>query len=551
MAELTNLPEWQALVTHQQEVSKFHLRELFYADSQRFELFSLEAADLFLDYSKNCITAKTIELLCNLATASNLTLAIDAMFKGKTVNITENRPALHVALRNFNSPSLWVNTQNISSDIQIVLSKMAVFTEQVRSGNWRGYTDKPITDVVNVGIGGSDLGPAMVTEALTSYAMPALNLHFVSNIDGSYLQQTLEKLNPETTLVIISSKSFTTQETLTNAQSIRAWFRQQSGDNKNESLHFVAVTSNIAAAQSFGIVPNNIFPIWEWVGGRYSLWSAVGLPIALAVGMENFHELLAGAAKMDQHFCTAPLQQNMPVLLGLLSIWYNNFFAAPAQAILPYDQALRRLPAYLQQAEMESNGKSTTNKDLAVGYTTSPIIFGEPGTNAQHTFYQLLHQGTHLIPVDFIIPLQPHCLLGDHHAILFAHALSQSKAMMEGKTALEIIQEMRADGHDDEEIKRLTPHKILPGNRPSNTLLFSKLTPRNLGALLALYEHKIFVQSVIWQINPFDQWGVEYGKQLAHSILANVLNCNHISAHDGSTNGLIAKYHQLKKTRNE
>ncbi len=543
MVKLTTLPAWQALVAHQREISKLHLRDLFATDDQRFSTFSIEAGNLFLDYSKNRITTKTLDLLCDLAVESNMPAMIEALFTGVSVNTTENRPALHTALRNSQGIAA-----PICEDVQTVLDQMSIFTTQIREGHWRGYTDKPITDVINVGIGGSDLGPALAVEALAPYVTPTLQFHFISNVDSSHLSQTLQKLNPETSLFIISSKSFTTEETLINARSIQQWFRQNT-TAADEARHFAAVTSNPAKALAFGIAPANIFRIWDWVGGRYSLWSAVGLPIALAIGMDNFQEFLAGAATLDQHFQTAPLNQNMPVLMGLLSIWYNNFFDAPAQAILPYEHALRRLPAYLQQAEMESNGKNTTHDGSLTNYQTCPIIFGEPGTNAQHTFYQLLHQGTRLIPVDFVVPLQTHYPLANHSAILFTHALSQSKALMQGKNATEVEHEMRAEGFNEADINRLTPHKVLAGNQPSNTLVFEKLTPGNLGSLLALYEHKIFVQSIIWQINPFDQWGVEHGKQLAQSILPNVLNPHQLPTHDGSTNGLIVRYHQAANTK--
>lgn len=543
---ISNCPEWQALANHQTAISQIHLSKLFQDDQTRFTQYSLEAANLFLDYSKNHINNQTLELLFELAHAAKVKEAIAAMFRGDIINTSEQRAAYHVALRSITPPQNFSVHSTIQQNVLNVLNKMALFVGQVHNGEGLGSAGKPITDIINIGIGGSDTGPAFVCDALTSYQCSQIRLHFISNIDGGPLETTLNQLNPETSLFIISSKSFTTQETLVNAQTIRSWLQQKLGDSWLH--HCIAVTQNVEQAIKFGIPTENIFPVWEWVGGRYSVWSATGLPIALAIGYDNFTEFLAGAHDMDEHFYTAPLAQNMPVILGLLGIWYNNFFQTHAHAILPYDAALTSLPMYLQQMEMESNGKRVTHLGQTVNYQTAPISFGGPGTNAQHSFYQLLHQGTKLIPVDFIVPLQSHHSLHQHHTILIAHAFSQSKALMEGQTAEGIRQEMR-NKYTEEEIQRLTPHKILPGNRPSNTLLLPKLTPRTLGALLALYEHKVFVQSVIWQINAFDQWGVEWSKQLANQILNNILDSNIPTNYDHSTNGLLMRYHKNRTSR--
>lgn len=517
------------------------MRDLFQADTNRAEHFSLSAADLFLDYSKNRITAKTLELLCQLADATNLSEKINAMFDGAIVNDSEHRPALHSALRNLNNDAIVVNGENVMPSINQTLDAMAKLVTQIHTDDWRGFSNKTITDVVNLGIGGSDLGPAMATEALAPYAVSNLRLHFVSNLDGSHIAQTLNKLNPETTLFIVSSKSFTTIDTIANAETAKSWFKQNT-NNASLDKHFLAITCNQNKAVEFGINAENIFPIWEWIGGRYSLWSAIGLPIALVIGMDHFRELLAGAHAMDQHFRSAPFAQNMPVILGLLDIWYGNFFAAQAHAILPYDQSLNLLPAYLQQASMESNGKQVTQQGEPVDYTTGPVIFGTPGTNAQHTFFQLLHQGTYLVPVDFIVPATSHYPIGQHHATLFANCLSQSKALMQGKTAEQVLEELQLAGYTKEAAQKLLPHKVTPGNRPSNTIIFPKLTPQTLGALLALYEHKIFAQCAIWQINPFDQWSVELGKQLAATILPELNNEKNSSQQDSSTKNLITYY---------
>lgn len=547
-SSLTYLPEWQALQKHHQEIADIHMRNLFRDDPKRFTRFSLNATDLFLDYSKNRITTTTMELLKQLAGAVKLDQHIEALLSGKAVNYSEQRPALHTALRNPHKQAILVHGCDVMPDIHANLERMTAFAEQVRTGLWHGYNDQPITDIVNIGIGGSYLGPAMATEALNAYADTALRIHFISNIDGNLIQQTLKKLNPATTLFIISSKSFSTIETLTNAQTIKTWFKQQTGNTVDLTQHFVAITEKIDKAIEFGIPATNIFPVWEWVGGRYSLWSASGLPIMLAIGAKNFYALLAGAHAMDEHFRTAAFAENMPVILGLLDVWYNNFFAAPSRAILPYDQSLKYLPPYLQQVHMESLGKHITQQGNAIHYATGQIIFGEVGIDGQHSFYQLLHQGTELIPVDLIIPMLNHHSLDEHHKILLASAYAQSKTLMEGKNIDSVMAELHAAGYSEEKAHELAPHKVLLGNRPSNVILLPQLAPYALGALLALYEHKIFVSSVIWQINAFDQWGVETGKELAKKILPQLEDEKNILQEDSSTAGLIQYYHNIRKS---
>lgn len=539
---LTKTIEWQNLLQHHQEMNSIHLRELFAMDKNRFENFSFDANELFLDFSKNHVTEKTIDRLTELATARELSTAIEAMFNGDFINTTENRAALHVALRNFENPK--IKNLNIANEIKINLDKATVFSEKIRKGQWQGFTQKPISDIVNIGIGGSYLGPALGIEALSNYIDSNLQFHFLTNIDGQHLADLLKKINLETTLFIISSKSFSTSETLAHVRALQESYKQQGCETKDLSRHFLAITHNIDKAIAFGILRENIFPIGDWVGGRYSLWSAMGLPLILAIGMSRFKELLAGADSIDQHFRTTPFKQNMPVILGLINIWYTNFFHTRAHAILPYSQSLQRLPAYLQQLTMESNGKNVNKNGQPLDYATSPLIFGESGTNGQHSFYQLLHQGTQIIPADFIVPLQNHHEFHQHQAILFANALSQSKVFMEGRTPQEIQLEMSALGQETTEIQRLVNHKTLVGNRPSNTILFQQLTPRSLGSLLALYEHKTFVESVVWDINPFDQWGVERGKQVADTILPSLLNPELAPKHDASTDGLIKRYHK-------
>ncbi|MGB8720281.1 MAG: glucose-6-phosphate isomerase, partial [Desulfobacterales bacterium] len=495
--------------------------------------------DILLDYSKNRVCAETIDLLVDLARSVGLEQKIGEMFDGRAINFTENRAVLHTALRNRAGTPVRLDGEDVMPAVRAVLERMRAFSTAVRSGAWKGFSGACITDVVNIGIGGSDLGPLMVCEALGAYRHPELRLHFVSNVDGTHIAETLRRLRPETTLFIVASKSFTTQETLTNATTARSWFLDAVADETAIARHFVAVSTNGPKVAAFGIDTANMFVVWDWVGGRYSLWSAIGLPIAVAVGMERFEELLAGAHAMDRHFRTAPPAANMPVILGLLGVWYVNFLGAASHVVAPYDQYLHRLPAYLQQLEMESNGKSVSGDGAPVGCATAPVIWGEPGTNGQHAFFQLLHQGTQLIPADFIVPVESHNPVGDHHRLLLANCLAQTEALMRGKTRAEARVELIAAGLSGEALEALLPHKVFPGNRPSNTLMVPRITPRTLGALIALYEHKVFVQGVVWGINSFDQWGVELGKQLARTIQAELAAPGPASGHDASTNGLI------------
>jgi glucose-6-phosphate isomerase len=546
MPLVTSLPVWKTLQDHYQEVAHLHMRDLFANEHGRFEKFSLRLDDILFDYSKNRITAKTIDLLLELARRAGLAEMIEAMFSGEKINNTEGRAVLHVALRNRSNRPILVDGKNVMPEVNRVLEKMRLFSDSVRSGEWQGYTGKAITDVVNIGIGGSDLGPQMVTAALAHYAHPKMSSHFVSNIDGTHLAETLKRVSPQTTLFIIASKTFTTQETMTNAKSAREWFLAEAKDKGAVAKHFVAVSTNTAEVSKFGIDPNNMFEFWDWVGGRYSLWSAIGLPIVLSVGMARFAELLSGAHKVDQHFRTAPFKENIPVIMGLLGIWYNNFFGAETHAILPYDQYLCRFPAYFQQGDMESNGKSVTKKGEKVNYSTGPIIWGEPGTNGQHAFYQLIHQGTKMIPCDFLAPALSQNPMGKHHTILIANFLAQTEALMKGKTVEEVRAELTASGLSGPELERLVPAKTFKGNRPSNSFLFKKLTPETLGSLIALYEHKIFTQGVIWKINSFDQMGVELGKQLAKVIEPELEGDGAVSSHDCSTNGLINYFKRVR-----
>ena len=542
MSALTDSAAWQALQSHYETLRHTHMRDLFSADPQRFEKFSLRFNDLLLDYSKNIVTSKTMDLLTKLARQAQLREWTEKMFSGEHINVTEDRAVLHVALRNRSNRPIYADGVDVMPKVNAVLAQMRRFSEQVRDGEWRGYTGKRFTDVVNIGIGGSDLGPVMVTEALEPYGRDGLRPHFVSNVDGTHIAETLRALDPETTLFIVASKTFTTQETLANAHTARAWFLKHAEDEAAIAKHFVALSTNAKAVAAFGIDTRNMFEFWDWVGGRYSLWSAIGLSIVLNIGMDNFEELLAGGHEMDEHFRTAPLEQNLPVILGLLGIWYNNFFGAQTHAVLPYDQYLHRFPAYFQQGDMESNGKRVTRDGNAVDYGTGPIIWGEPGTNGQHAFYQLIHQGTKLIPCDFLAPIESHNAIGEHHKILLSNFFAQTEALMRGKTADEVRTELAAAGMKGEELERLVPHKVFPGNKPTNSFLFRKLTPRTLGNLIALYEHKIFVQGIIWQINSFDQWGVELGKQLAQCILPELRGDHLVNSHDSSTNGLMNFY---------
>jgi len=539
MSQLISSPAWQALIKHQQEMADVHLRDLFARTPQRFERFSLRLGDILFDYSKNRITDKTLTLLVDLARQANLAQRIEAMFSGEKINTTEDRAVLHIALRNRSNRPILVDGKDVMPEVNQVLAKMRTFSEAVRSGAWKGYTGKAITDVVNIGIGGSDLGPKMVAEALKPYARPDLRAHFVSNVDSTDLVETIKPLSPETTLFLVASKTFTTQETMTNAHSARAWFLATAKDEAAIANHFVAVSTNADAVGRFGIDTRNMFEFWDWVGGRYSLWSAIGLSIALYLGMDRFEELLSGAHKVDEHFRTAPFEQNIPVIMGLLGIWYNNFFGAQSHAILPYDQYLVYFPAYFQQGDMESNGKSVTREGEWVDYATGPVIWGQPGTNGQHAFYQLIHQGTQLIPCDFMAAAQSHNPLGEHHSILLSNFLAQTEALMKGKTSEEARAELVAEGHAGEQLEKLVAAKTFPGNKPTNSFLYPKLTPQVLGSLVALYEHKIFTQGVIWNINSFDQMGVELGKQLAKAILPELEGSQEIFAHDSSTNGLI------------
>ncbi|MCC6446293.1 MAG: glucose-6-phosphate isomerase [Armatimonadetes bacterium] len=537
---LTQSPAWQALEAHHRAVRDKRMRDMFEEDPGRFEKFSLKACDIFLDYSKNRITGKTMKLLFNLARQQNLEGWIKAMFAGKKINHTEGRAVLHTALRNRSGESVYVDNRDVMPGVREVLAHIRQFAEQVRSGAWKGYTGQPIRDIVNIGIGGSDLGPVMVTEALKPYGKPGLSAHFVSNVDGTHIAEVLKKVSPESVLFIVTSKTFTTQETLANAKTAREWLLDRAKEKSAVARHFVAVSTNEEKVADFGIETDNMFGFWDWVGGRYSLWSAVGLSIALYIGMDEFENLLSGAHEMDKHFRSASLEENMPVILGLLGIWYNNFFGAETHAILPYDQYLHRFPAYLQQGDMESNGKSVDRDGKRVRYSTGPIIWGEPGTNGQHAFYQLIHQGTRLIPSDFIIPLKSHNPLGNHHALLLANFFAQTEALMKGKTKAEVREEMK--DKPKAEIKRLLPYRVFEGNRPTNSILLPEIIPRSLGSLIALYEHKIFTQGAIWNINSFDQWGVQLGKQLADNILPELEDPGPVASHDASTNGLINYY---------
>ena len=529
--QLTTLPAWSALQAHHQQISNLHLRDLFDRESDRFDRFSLQFNELLLDYSKNRVTDETLGLLTSLATECHLDDAIRKMFSGEKINTTEQRAVLHVALRNRSNTPVMEDGEDVMPGVNRVLEQMQNFTEAVHNGALKGFTGKVYTDIVNIGIGGSDLGPHMVTTALRPYWKEGMHAHFVSNVDGSDMMETLNKLNPETTLFIIASKTFTTRETMTNAHTARQWFLDHCSNNEEAiKHHFVAVSTNTTAVKAFGIDTSNMFEFWDWVGGRYSLWSAIGLPIALTIGMENFKQLLNGAHEMDLHFRDTPFDKNLPVLMALIGIWYRNFFAATSHVILPYDHTLRLLPAYLQQADMESNGKRVTIAGENLDYDSGPVIWGQPGTNGQHAFYQLIHQGTQMIPADFIIPLESHNPIGEHHTILLANCLAQTEALMKGKTAVEVAR----DTPDS-----LVAHKVFPGNKPTNTILIDKLTPQSLGSLVALYEHKIFVQGVIWGINSFDQWGVELGKQLAGVIEKELESDAPAGKHDNSTTGLI------------
>jgi glucose-6-phosphate isomerase len=541
----TETSAWRKLEMHFMIMQATHLRELFAEDPERFSKFSLTLNDILLDYSKNIITEETIQLLTELATETELAPAIQSMFTGKVINQTEGRSVLHIALRNRTNKPIVVDGEDVMPLVNKALEQMQQFSTRLLEGAHTGYTGKRITDIVNIGIGGSDLGPLMVTEALRPY-WQGITPHFVSNVDGTHMAETLKKVNPETTLFIIASKTFTTQETMTNAETARSWFIDKTKDTGAVSKHFVAVSTNEKEVVKFGIDPDNMFVFWDWVGGRYSLWSSIGLSIACTIGFKNFEQLLQGAHEMDEHFRTSSFEKNMPVLLALIGIWYNNFYGAASEAILPYDQYLHRFAAYFQQGNMESNGKSVDRNGEPVAYQTGPIIWGEPGTNGQHAFYQLIHQGTKLTPCDFIAPAISHNAIGDHHDKLLSNFFAQPEALMKGKTYNEVVAELKQQGMSDDEISFHAPFRVFEGNKPTNTLLVKQITPQTLGSLIALYEHKIFVQGIIWNVFSFDQWGVELGKVLAKKILPELTQSGEVTSHDASTNGLINHFKRLK-----
>jgi glucose-6-phosphate isomerase len=549
MPKPTSTQAWKALVEHQQTLENSHLRDMFRDDPRRFERFSLRLGPILYDYSKQRIDSRCMELLFSLAREMDLPARIQAMLSGERINRTEDRSVLHIALRNRSNQSIAVDGRDVMPEVNRVLDQMRDFTSRVRKGEWTGSTGKQITDVVNIGIGGSDLGPRMAARALDAYGHPGLSCHFVSNIDPTHLHQCLKSLNAETTLFVIASKTFTTQETMTNARSAREWLTEQLGERADVASHFVAVSTNEPEVREFGIDPANMFRFWDWVGGRYSVWSAIGLSLALLIGMERFEDFLRGAHMVDEHFRTADLEENVPVIMGLLAVWYSSFFQAETQAVLPYDQYLEDFPAYLQQGEMESNGKRVTLSGQEVDYPTGPVIWGEPGTNGQHAFFQLLHQGTRLVPCDFIAFARSLNPMGEHHHILLANFFAQTEALMRGKTGEEARQELQGQGLEEKEVERLVPHKVFPGNRPTSSILIEELTPYTLGALMALYEHKIFVQGAVWDINSFDQMGVELGKQLAKAILPELEAKGSVSGHDSSTNGLINAWKELAGQR--
>jgi glucose-6-phosphate isomerase len=543
MSTINKSSSWKALNSHFEEIKSIHMRDLFSNDNDRFNKYHIQYEDFLVDFSKNRITDKTLNLLLSLAKEAKLEDWRDRLFSGDKINFTENRSALHIALRNRSNNPILLDGKDIMPNVNKVLSQMKSFSNDVRSGKAKGYTGKKIKSVVNIGIGGSDLGPAMICEALKSYGTKDITPYFVSNIDGADIAQTLEACDPETTLFIVASKTFTTQETMTNAYSARAWLLKHLKDQESIKNHFVAISTNEAAVEKFGINKDNMFEFWDWVGGRYSLWSAIGLSIAIYIGMENFEQLLNGAHDIDNHFKDAPLRENIPVMLALLGVWYINFFQLNTHAVLPYDQGLSLFPSYLQQADMESNGKFIDRNGEKIQYHSGPILWGESGTNGQHAFYQLIHQGTEVVPSDFIMPIHSHYSIGnngnEHHKILIANFIAQTQSLMMGKTDAEARAELKNQSLDEDTIKTLTPHKTFEGNRPSTSILFDKLTPKSLGRIIAIYEHKIFTQGVIWNINSFDQWGVEYGKQIAKLVLPKLIEPNETSGFDSSTNNLI------------
>lgn len=538
---------WKKLKDHHKKMARVQMRELFEKDPGRFKTFSTRFDDILFDYSKNRITEKTLQYLLQLAEECGLQQAISSMFSGQKINVTEGRAVLHIALRNFSGKPISADGKDVMPDVFRVQQQMQQFCERVHSGAWTGYTGKKIKNIVNIGIGGSDLGPQMVTEALKPYRKGDIRAFFVSNIDATHIAETLKQLDAEETLFLIASKTFTTQETMTNAHTARRWFLKKATDEAHIAKHFVALSTNEKEVVKFGIDKVNMFAFWDWVGGRYSLWSAIGLSIALYIGYDNFESLLRGAHATDNHFRSEDFDSNIPVIMALIGIWYTNFFGSQTEAILPYDQYLHRFAAYFQQGNMESNGKSTDRRGKPVDYNTGPVIWGEPGTNGQHAFYQLIHQGTLLIPCDFIAPAISHNPIGNHHDILLSNFFAQTEALMNGKTAKEVKEELEKSGKSEEEIKHLVPFKVFSGNRPTNSILIKQITPYTLGQLIALYEHKIFVQGVIWNIFSFDQWGVELGKQLANKILPELEHDNKVSSHDASTNGLINQYKKMRK----
>ncbi len=542
----TQTAAWKKLADHSVEMKQLKMAELFNKDPNRFNDYSITLTDILFDYSKNILNKQTVDLLMELANACELPSAIKSMFSGEKINVTEDRSVLHVALRNFSKDVFTVEGKDIMPDIKRVLAQMKEFCGKVHQGSWKGYTGKPVKQIVNIGIGGSDLGPYMVTEALKPYWVSGIQTYFVSNVDGTHISETLKKLNPEETLFLIASKTFTTQETMTNAHSARSWFLQHAKDEAQIAKHFVALSTNEKEVVKFGIDKANMFEFWDWVGGRYSLWSAIGLSIALTIGYDHFEQLLKGAHDSDLHFRNTAFEKNIPVLLAMIGIWYTNFFGAESEAILPYDQYLHRFAAYFQQGNMESNGKMVDRNGKQVDYSTGPVIWGEPGTNGQHAFYQLIHQGTVMIPCDFIAPAVSHNPLSDHHPKLLSNFFAQTEALMNGKNAETVIEEFKKAGKSEAEYAPLVPFKVFSGNRPTNSFLVKKITPFTLGQLIALYEHKIFVQGVIWNIYSFDQWGVELGKQLANKILPELQNSVNIVSHDSSTNGLINAYKKMR-----
>jgi glucose-6-phosphate isomerase len=547
----TNTTAWSSLQNHFSEMKAVKIKDLFTADEDRFNKLHIQFNDIIFDYSKNIITDKTLGLLTQLAEECKVKDAIAAMFNGDAINETENRSVLHVALRNFSKQPVYAQGDDVMPDVKKVLRKMKSFCDAVHNGDHRGYTGKRIKYIVNIGIGGSDLGPLMVTEALKPYKVEDIETYFVSNVDGTHIAETLKKVKPERTLFLIASKTFTTQETMTNAHTAREWFLKKAKDEQHIAKHFAALSTNEKEVVKFGIDKKNMFEFWDWVGGRYSLWSAIGLSIALTIGYKNFEQLLKGAHATDQHFATTPFDKNIPVLMALIGLWYTNFFGSQTESILPYDQYLHRFAAYFQQGNMESNGKSIDRNGEAVEYSTGPVIWGEPGTNGQHAFYQLIHQGTPLIPCDFIAPAQSHNPIGDHHPKLLSNFFAQTEALMNGKTDEEAEKELEKQGLTPEQIAKLLPFKVFAGNKPTNSFLIKKITPFTLGQLIAMYEHKIFVQGVIWNIFSFDQWGVELGKQLANKILPELSNGEVINNHDSSTNGLINAYKAMRRLPSE